>query len=81
MNIHGGRKEGYRAWTHKQNFPADIVGHWQVRVLTEDGQMIGVLRFDVVDGDQPAVTSPVVKPMGLKPRDDSAPDKADAPAK
>ncbi len=49
LNIHGGRKEGYRAWTHKQNFPADAVGRWQVQVLTEAGQMIGVLRFKVVE--------------------------------
>jgi hypothetical protein len=47
LDIHGGRKEGYRAWTHKQNFPADPVGNWQIRVMTEDGQVIGVLRFKV----------------------------------
>ncbi|ARS49060.1 membrane protein [Ectopseudomonas mendocina] len=49
LDIHGGRKEGYRAWTHKLNFPHDPQGRWQVRVVTEAGQMIGVLRFDVVD--------------------------------
>ncbi|MGV2836997.1 DUF2914 domain-containing protein, partial [Pseudomonas shirazensis] len=49
LDIHGGRKEGYRAWTHKQNFPPNPVGRWQVRVLTEDGQVIGVLRFKVID--------------------------------
>ena len=53
LDIHGGRKEGYRAWTHKQNFPPNPAGRWQVRVLTEDGQVIGVLRFKVVD-DVPA---------------------------
>ncbi|MBM3104637.1 DUF2914 domain-containing protein [Pseudomonas sp. P66] len=52
LDIHGGRKEGYRAWTHKQNFPANPIGRWQVRVLTEDGQVIGVLRFNVVDDGQ-----------------------------
>lgn len=52
LDIHGGRKEGYRAWTHKQNFPDNPVGRWQVRVLTEDGQVIGVLRFKVTDSDQ-----------------------------
>lgn len=26
LDIHGGRKEGYRAWTHKQNFPGDVAG-------------------------------------------------------
>ena len=50
LDIHGGRKEGYRAWTHKQNFPDDPTGKWQVRVLTENGQMIGVLRFKVSAG-------------------------------
>ncbi len=54
LNINGGRKEGYRAWTHKQVFPANPVGRWQVRVLTEDGQVIGVLRFRVVDDAQAA---------------------------
>ncbi|MEF9672213.1 DUF2914 domain-containing protein [Pseudomonas sp. PCH446] len=49
LDIHGGRKEGYRAWSHKQNFPADPTGDWQVRVLTEGGQMLGVLRFKVTD--------------------------------
>ena len=52
LDIHGGRKEGYRAWTHKLKFPPNPVGRWQVRVLTEDGQMIGVLRFRVTDTDQ-----------------------------
>ena len=49
LDIHGGRKEGYRAWTHKKNFPTDAVGRWQVQVLTEAGQIIGVLRFKVVE--------------------------------
>ena len=49
LDIHGGRKEGYRAWTHKQNFPGNPAGKWQVRVLTEDGQLIGVLRFEITD--------------------------------
>ncbi|HUE93773.1 DUF5924 family protein [Pseudomonas sp.] len=49
LDIHGGRKEGYRAWTHKQNFPGQPAGNWQVQVLTEAGQMIGVLRFKVAE--------------------------------
>lgn len=47
IDISGGRKEGYRAWTHKRNFPAQSDGDWQVQVLTEAGQMIGRLRFHV----------------------------------
>lgn len=54
LDIHGGRKKGYRAWTHKQNFPEDVVGRWQVQVLTEAGQMIGVLRFEVLASDAPS---------------------------
>jgi hypothetical protein len=49
VDIHGGRKKGYRAWTYKQNFPETAVGRWDVQVLTEAGQMIGVLRFKVVE--------------------------------
>jgi hypothetical protein len=49
LDIQGGRKQGYRAWTHKQNFPEQPVGNWQVQVLTEAGQMIGVLRFKVTE--------------------------------
>ena len=57
LDIRGGRKEGYRAWTHKLNFPPNSVGRWQVQVLTEDGQMIGVLRFEVTDADQSPATN------------------------
>lgn len=49
LDIHGGRKAGYRAWTHKSNFPQEVLGDWQVQVLTEGGQQIGVLRFSVSD--------------------------------
>lgn len=47
LNISGGREQGYRAWSCKQNMPADPRGRWQVRVLTDGGQLIGVLRFTV----------------------------------
>ncbi len=49
IDIKGGRKAGYRAWTHKRNFPERPAGRWQVRVLTDAGQMIGTLRFEVAD--------------------------------
>lgn len=48
IDIRGGRQEGYRAWTHKQNFPLHPEGRWQVKVLTDAGQMIGMLRFRVL---------------------------------
>ncbi|MFP8967888.1 DUF5924 family protein [Pokkaliibacter sp. CJK22405] len=47
LEIHGGRKQGYRAWTHKSNFPEDVKGKWKVQVVTEGGQIIGTLRFEV----------------------------------
>ncbi|MCO7553153.1 DUF5924 family protein [Metapseudomonas otitidis] len=53
LDIHGGREAGYRAWTHKQRFPANPVGKWQVRVVTEAGQMIGTLRFEVTEDPLP----------------------------
>ncbi|QUE74994.1 DUF5924 family protein [Stutzerimonas stutzeri] len=49
LEISGGRDAGYRAWTHKRNFPERAAGKWRVRVVTEAGQMIGMLRFEVVD--------------------------------
>ncbi|MCQ4232703.1 DUF2914 domain-containing protein [Pseudomonas stutzeri] len=47
LDISGGREAGYRAWTHKRNFPPQSTGKWRVRVVTEAGQMIGMLRFEV----------------------------------
>ena len=47
LDISGGREAGYRAWTHKRNFPQHAEGRWRVRVVTEAGQMIGMLRFRV----------------------------------
>ena len=58
LEIHGGRKEGYRAWTRKQNLPGNPAGRWKVRVETEDGQIIGVLRFRILDDSQQAVAQP-----------------------
>jgi hypothetical protein len=49
LEISGGRDAGYRAWTHKRNFPDKATGRWRVRVLTEAGQMIGMLRFEVTE--------------------------------
>jgi hypothetical protein len=49
LDISGGREAGYRAWTHKRNFPQHAEGRWRVRVVTEAGQMIGMLRFRVVE--------------------------------
>ena len=47
LDINGGRKAGYRAWSHKLQFPPNPEGRWQIQVVTEAGQMIGTLRFQV----------------------------------
>lgn len=47
LDIKGGRDQGYRAWTHKLNFPSNPVGKWQVKVVTESEQLIGLTRFTV----------------------------------
>ncbi|SDM69292.1 Protein of unknown function [Franzmannia pantelleriensis] len=64
LTIHGGRQQGYRAWTRKQNFPAEADGRWRVDVVTASGQRLGVLRFTVSDSPASAdmadgqITSP-----------------------
>lgn len=47
LQISGGREQGYRAWSCKQSFPADAAGRWRVEVVTDAGQLIGVVRFRV----------------------------------
>lgn len=48
LEIIGGRENGYRAWSHKEFFPQDPRGKWRVSVMTHDGQLIGVTRFEVL---------------------------------
>jgi hypothetical protein len=54
LDIEGGGESGYRAWTHKLNFPDNVAGNWQVRVITDSGQLIGLTRFEVL-ASPPAV--------------------------
>ncbi len=49
LTIVGGRESGYRVWSYKQSFPAESRGGWEVQVVTESGQLIGLMRFDVTD--------------------------------
>jgi hypothetical protein len=53
--ISGGREEGYRGYTVKQRL---IPGDWRVDVETEDGRLIGRVKFRVED--------PVAEPRPLK---------------
>lgn len=58
LDIKGGREQGYRTWTHKTRFPEQVVGNWQIRVVTEGGQLIGVVRFKVTPGETPPAEIP-----------------------
>ncbi len=62
LDIQGGRKEGYRAWTRKQQFPANPVGNWQIRVVTDSGQLIGSTRFKVTAGVAKPTETPTETP-------------------
>ncbi|KYG67261.1 hypothetical protein AZI86_09665 [Bdellovibrio bacteriovorus] len=48
MRITGGRKEGYRGFAMKQNYPA---GDWRISIETTDGREIGRIYFEVVKID------------------------------
>jgi len=47
LDISGGREDGYRAWTHKTNFPEQRNGNWKIQVLTAANQLIGEVKFSV----------------------------------
>lgn len=48
MAIHGGRQEGFRGYSVKQNYQP---GDWRVQVETTDGREIGRLYFEVIPSD------------------------------
>jgi hypothetical protein len=47
VEIHGGKADGFRAYSRKQIFPAESVGLWTVDVLTPQAQLLQRLRFFV----------------------------------
>ncbi len=47
--ISGGREDGFRTYSRKENFPADPRGRWRVDLRTPDGQLIARMRFVVVE--------------------------------
>lgn len=63
LNINGGREAGYRAWTRKMNFPRNPIGRWQIHVVTEADQVIGILRFSVVESAEEAASYEGVSPV------------------
>ncbi|HEX4922592.1 MAG TPA: DUF2914 domain-containing protein, partial [Bdellovibrionales bacterium] len=44
----GGREEGFRGFTFKQNYQP---GDWRVKIETTDGREIGRITFEVVAAD------------------------------
>lgn len=77
LTITGGRKQGYRAWSYKRSFPADALGHWRVQVVTHAGQLIGELRFRVVQG-APAAIAPAAS-TNPPVNHEKGPARSDAP--
>ncbi len=52
LEISGGRDEGFRGYTFKQNYTP---GDWRVQLETSDGREIGRIRFSVsVDASEGA---------------------------
>jgi hypothetical protein len=49
VEIHGGRADGFRAYSRKELFPEDSVGIWTVDVLTPQAQLLQRMRF-LVEG-------------------------------
>ncbi|MCE3252814.1 MAG: hypothetical protein K0Q67_1834, partial [Cellvibrio sp.] len=74
LDINGGREAGYRAWSHKVNFPEQSLGRWQIHVVTEANQLIGMLRFRVVEQvpQGAAVSSAIAVPPPVPETPDSA---------
>jgi len=67
LEIEGGREAGYRAWSHKQNFPEDAQGAWRIDVMTDGGQRIGMLHFTVSDDAETATLADgtIQRPSGI----------------
>lgn len=57
FNLSGGRKDGYRGYTYKQNLQP---GEWSVAVETENGRTVTLHRFEI--SDKPlAVDAPMLQ--------------------
>ena len=48
FTLSGGREEGYRAYSHKENI---FDGLWRVTVKVDEKRIIGRVRFEIKKGD------------------------------
>ncbi|KKT42260.1 hypothetical protein A2W54_02890 [Candidatus Giovannonibacteria bacterium RIFCSPHIGHO2_02_43_13] len=58
LSARGGRDEGWRIYSMKTGVSP---GSWRVNVETADGQVIGRLRFDIVQTDTPPILKTYIK--------------------
>ncbi|WP_346797725.1 DUF5924 family protein [Halomonas sp. Bachu 37] len=66
LDIDGGREKGYRAWSHKLNFPEQPEGDWRIDIMTDSGQRIGLVRFTVSsDPEQATLADSHIQRTGL----------------
>ncbi|MDX1356519.1 MAG: DUF2914 domain-containing protein, partial [Halomonas venusta] len=66
LAINGGREQGYRAWSHKQNFPEAPSGEWRIDIMTASGQRLGLIRFTVSeDLEKATIADSKIQPSGL----------------
>lgn len=80
LHISGAREEGYRSWSRKENFPENPVGRWNIRVVTEANQLIGILRFRVITAagiEQPS-KEPTTEPIEVPEAETSTETKTEA---
>jgi hypothetical protein len=56
--IMGGREEGYRGYTFKEN---PVSGDWRVNVTMDYGQIIGRISFQIVDTPEPVPLTTVIR--------------------
>jgi hypothetical protein len=59
LSVVGGREEGFRTYSVKSNL---FAGKWRVNVETERGQVIGLVRFNLInDGTKPTLETKILE--------------------
>ncbi|WP_355662307.1 DUF5924 family protein [Halomonas salifodinae] len=65
LRVRGGREAGYRAWSHKLNFPEAPSGDWRIDIVTGSGQRLGSLRFTVDETASQQADGEIRVPTGI----------------